>query len=94
MPEAFEGLGFLTMPIIFIGAMYFFVMMPQKKRDRRHREMIDSLKVGDNVVTVGGVVGKIINIKDDEFVVETSVEKTQVKIKKWAIRDVEQLEQA
>ena len=56
--------------------------------------MINAVQVGEMITTSGGIVGKIINIKDDEVVLETSVEKTQIKIKKWAISDVEKLEEA
>lgn len=87
-------LGALAMPLFFVIFMYFVLIRPQKKRQQQHKEMIDEVQVGDNITTSGGIVGKIVNIKDDEIVVETSVEKTQVKIKRWAISDIEELEQA
>jgi len=60
--------------IAFIaGIMYLMVYRPQKKREKREREMRESLKVGDKIVTIGGICGKIINIKDDEITIETSV---------------------
>ena len=82
------------MPLFFVVFMYFILIRPQKKRQRQHQEMIDAVKVGENITTSGGIVGRVINIKDDEVVLETSVEKTQIKIKKWAISDVEKLEEA
>lgn len=87
-------LGTLAMPLFFVVFMYFILIRPQKKRQRQHQEMIDAVKVGENITTSGGIVGRVINIKDDEVVLETSVEKTQIKIKKWAISDVEKLEEA
>lgn len=87
-------LGALAMPLFFIVFMYFVLIRPQKKRQQQHQEMINSVKVGETITTSGGIVGKIINIKDDEVVVETSIERTQIKIKKWAISDVEKLEEA
>ncbi len=82
------------MPLFFIVFMYFILIRPQKKRQQQHQEMINAVKVGEMITTSGGIVGKVINIKDDEVVLETSVEKTQIKIKKWAISDVEKLEEA
>jgi preprotein translocase subunit YajC len=87
-------LGTLAMSLFFVVFMYFILIRPQKKRQRQHQEMIDAVKVGENITTSGGIVGRVINIKDDEVVLETSVEKTQIKIKKWAISDVEKLEEA
>ncbi|MDQ2085228.1 preprotein translocase subunit YajC [Herbivorax sp. ANBcel31] len=93
-----EGLGELfgafAFPLFFVVIMYFILIRPQKKRQQQHREMIEAVKVGENVTTSGGIVGKIINIKDDEVVLETGVEKTQVKIKKWAISDIEEVQKA
>lgn len=81
--------GVLGYLVLFVGLMYFMIFLPQKKRDKKAREMLNALEVGNSVTTIGGIVGKIINIKDDELVIETSVEKTQVKVKKWAVKEVE-----
>ncbi|AUG57728.1 MAG TPA: preprotein translocase subunit YajC [Ruminiclostridium sp.] len=86
-------LGALTMPLLFIVFMYFLIIRPQRKRQQQHQELVNSVTVGETVTTSGGIVGKVINIKDDEVVIETSVERTQIKIKKWAISDVERLEE-
>jgi len=77
----------LWMAVLF-GAMYFMIILPQKRRDKKTREMLGALQVGSEVVTVGGVMGKIVNIKDDEITVETSVEKTKISFNKWAIKEV------
>jgi len=74
--------------IVLFVAMYFILILPQKRREKKTREMLDSLKVGDKIVTIGGIDGKIINIKDDEVTIETSVEKTQIVFKKWAVKEV------
>lgn len=74
--------------LFFVAIMYLLIFLPQKRRDKKNKLMLDALQVGNNVVTIGGVAGKIINIKDDEFTVETSVEKTQIVVKKWAIKEV------
>lgn len=89
-PQGTASIISLVIWIAFFGLMmYFLVILPQKKRDKKARELINSLKVGDKVTTIGGVYGKVINIKDDEVTVETSVEKTQIVFKNWAIKEVE-----
>lgn len=75
--------------VFFAALMYFMVFLPQKKRDKKAKEMLNSMQVGNKVVTIGGVAGKVVNIKDDEITIETSVEKTQMVFKKWAIKEVE-----
>ena len=84
-------LGLVVPMILIFGLMYVMVIMPQKKREKKTREMISSVQVGTNIVTVGGIMGKIINIKDEEITIETGVEKTKIKIQRWAIKDVEKL---
>ena len=83
------GLGFILYIAFIIGVMYLIVFLPQKKRDKKAKEMINSLKVGDKVVTIGGISGKIINIKDDEVTVETGVEKTKMVLKNWSVKEVD-----
>ena len=51
--------------------------------------MIDSAIVGDKVISIGGISGKIVNIKDDEFTIETGNERTKITVKKWAIKEVD-----
>ena len=87
-----EGMG-LTIGylLFFVVLIYLMIFLPQKRRDKKTREMLNSMQVGSKVVTIGGVAGKILNIKDDEVTIETSVEKTQLNLKKWAIKEVEQL---
>ena len=87
-----QGLGqygsILSMVLIF-GVMYIILILPQRRKDKKMKAMLSALQVGNNITTIGGVMGKIINIKDDEVTVETSIEKTQIKIKRWAIKEVE-----
>lgn len=83
------GIGFILYIAFFIGIMYLLVFLPQKKRDKKAKEMVNSLKVGDKVVTIGGIYGKIINIKDDEITIETSVEKNKVVMKNWSVKEID-----
>jgi len=84
--------GFLPIVgyLLFFGAiMYLMVFLPQKRKDKKAKELMSSLQVGHRVTTHSGIVGKVVNIKDDVVTVESGVERTQLEIKKWAIRDVE-----
>jgi preprotein translocase subunit YajC len=86
----FQALTPLILPIGLVFLMYIMFYLPQKKREKKTKQMLDSLKVGNQVITIGGMVGRILNIKDDEVVIESSIEKTQVKIMKWAVREVQE----
>jgi preprotein translocase subunit YajC len=80
----------LIIYVVFFGAlMYFMIFLPQRRRDKKAKELLGALQVGNMVTTIGGVYGKVVNLKDDEVSIETSVEKTQIVLKKWAIKEVE-----
>ncbi len=74
--------------VFFIVIMYLLIFLPQKKRDKKAKALLDALLVGDSVVTIGGISGKVINIKDDEVTIETGVERAKVNVKKWAVKEV------
>ncbi|MBE7033275.1 MAG: preprotein translocase subunit YajC [Ruminococcaceae bacterium] len=79
-------MSFLPM-ILIILVFYFIIIRPQKKQQKQLRLMLDALQVGDKIVTVGGIIGKIVKIKEDEVVIETGTgaEKCQIKFQKAAI---------
>jgi len=83
----------LPMVLIFV-VMYLILILPQRKKEKKTREMLNALKVGDEVITVGGVMGKVVNIKDDEVTLESGVMKTKVLFKRWAIKEVRQMIEA
>lgn len=68
--------------------MYLIIFLPQKRRDKKAKEMLNAMQVGNSVVTIGGVSGKVVNIKDDEITIETGVEKAKINFKKWAVKEV------
>lgn len=81
----------LPMVAIF-GLMYLLMIRPQKKEEKKMREQINAMRIGDSVVTIGGVVGKVMNISDDEITIATSVANTMLTFKKQAISSVVQTE--
>lgn len=80
------SIGMIVLLFVFL---YFFMIRPQKKQERRDAEMRDALQVGDEVTTIGGIIGKVISIKGDTFVLETTKDKTKIRFLKGAIRTVD-----
>lgn len=76
--------------ILLIIVFYFLLIRPQRKKDKENREMLQNLKVGDEVCTIGGIVGKITKIKDDKIYVTTGKkdEEATLFMERWAIRNV------
>ena len=67
--------------VFFVLMMYLIVFLPQKRRDKKAKEMLDSMQVGNQIITIGGISGKLVNIKDDEVTIETGVEKARINLK-------------
>lgn len=80
-------LSILPMLILLVGFMYFMVIRPQSKKAKEHRNLINNLQVGDEVVTIGGVLGKIEKIIDN-FMVISIDETTKITIQKNAISNL------
>ena len=82
----------LILIAVMFGAMYLFIFLPQRKRDKKAAEMRNSIQVGDGVITIGGIVGRVVSVKDDTILVETGSDRTKIRFQKWAIQEVEKLE--
>ena len=80
----------ILMLVGFIALMYFLLIRPQRKREKEAQAMRDSLKVGDEIVTIGGIVGKVVKTKEDSFVIQVGADKTKFEMKKWAVSSVTQ----
>ena len=78
----------LLFPASLLVIMYLLIIMPHKKREKAKKQMQNSVIVGDEIITIGGIMGKVVNIKDDEITIESSVEKTKIKIFRFAIDSV------
>ena len=84
------GTGWITLVMIGLLVVFFiFMSRGQKKRDKADQEMRDSLQVGDEVTTIGGIIGKVVSIKAETFVLETTKDKTKIRFLKGAIRSVD-----
>ena len=84
-----EGLGSILMIVVLFVALYFFMIRPQKKQEQKDQQMRNALAVGDEVTTIGGIIGKVIAIKEETFVLETTKDKTKIRFLKGAIRSVD-----
>ena len=85
------GITNILVMAVFFVAIYFFMIRPSAKRKKQEEEMRRSLKVGDEVTTIGGIVGRIVSIKDgaESFIIETGSDRNKLKIRRWAISTCE-----
>lgn len=75
--------------VLILVFFYFFIIRPQKKQEQKDKEMRDNLDIGDEIITNGGIVGIVTQIKEDTVVIETGGDRSKIRIKKWAIAKVE-----
>jgi len=75
--------------VITIALMYFVTIRPQRKEEQRVAQMRDNLQIGDEISTNGGILGRIVKIKDEIVTIETGSDRNKLKIFKWAVRAVE-----
>ena len=85
------GNGFMTiiMLVAMVAIFYFFMYRPQKKAEKATNQMRNSLQVGDEVTTIGGVIGKIVSIKEETVMIETGHDRTKIRFLKSAIKCVD-----
>lgn len=76
----------IVMLVIMFGAMYFFIIRPQKKKEKEDRKMRENLQVGDEIITIGGIYGRVISIKEDSIVIESKSDHSKMTIARWAMQ--------
>ena len=81
---------FFTLALMLV-LLYFMIYRPQKKQEKRDAAMRAALEIGDQVTTIGGVIGRVVAIKDDTFVLETGADRVKIRFTKNAISSVEKL---
>ncbi len=84
-----QALTTVIMLVAMIAIFYFFMYRPQKKQEKEAANMRDSLQVGDEITTIGGIIGKIVSIKDETVLIETSNERNKIRILRSAVRNVD-----
>lgn len=85
MNNATGSTGQIVMLVALFAIMYFLLIRPQKKQEKQVRDMRAALKVGDDIVTIGGICGKIVRVKDNRLTIQVGADKTKFDIEKWAV---------
>ncbi len=77
--------------LVVIVVAYFLFIFPQRKKQKQEEELRNNIEIGDDVTTIGGIVGRVIAVRDDDetIIVETGSDKTRMRFKKWAISSVD-----
>ena len=88
-PGGNELITTVVMIVALVLFFYFFMIRPQKKQEKKDAEMRNTLAVGDEVTTIGGIIGKVVSIKGETFVLETTKDKTKIRFLKGAVRSVD-----
>ena len=82
----------LIMVVIMFAVFYFFVIRPENKKKKKAEEMRNSLSLGDEIITIGGMIGKIVQITEDTITFETGEDRVRIQTKKWAISTTAKME--
>ena len=84
-----QYLGTIIIIVLFAVIVYFMMIRPQKKQEKETRDMRDNLQVGDEITTIGGIIGKIVSIKEETITIETSHDRTKIRFLRSAVRSVD-----
>ena len=75
------------LPLVLVFVVFYFMLIrPQKKRDKAIQKMRSSLEVGDEIVTSGGIIGRVVSLKEDTIVIETGSDRSKLRIARWAVQ--------
>ncbi|MDY3240490.1 MAG: preprotein translocase subunit YajC [Anaerovoracaceae bacterium] len=83
-----QGLASLVPLLVLIVLMYFLMIRPQKKKDKQIQDMRRNLQVGDEIVTIGGICGKIVKTKDETIVIQVGADKVKFEMMRWSVSTV------
>ena len=75
----------LIMMVVMFAIFYFMLIRPENKRKKEAEQMRSSVKTGDKITTIGGIIGTVVNVKEDKIVIETSADQVRIEMAKWAI---------
>ena len=85
-PEAMGGMGSTVLMLIMMLAVFYFMLIrPENKRKKEAEQMRSSVKKGDKIVTIGGIMGTVVDVKENSIVVETSADQVRIELAKWAL---------
>ena len=75
----------VIMLIAMVAIFYFMLIRPENKRKKEAEQLRSSVKEGDKITTIGGIVGTVVNVKEDKFVIETGADQVRIEFQKWAL---------
>lgn len=75
----------IFMMVAMFGVMYFVMIRPQKKKQKDEQEMRDNIQVGDEITTIGGIMGRVVTVKEDSIIIETGADRNKMKVTRWAV---------
>jgi len=79
----------IVMMVVMVAVFYFFLIRPQKKKEKAVKNMLDALKPGDRICTIGGLYGTVVALKDNNVTITLGAQQNTVVIARWAVRSVE-----
>ena len=82
------GSSMIIMLVLMFAIFYFLIIRPQKKQEKKTAERRSSIKAGDEIVTIGGIIGTVVIVRDDKIMIETGNDKTKLTIMKSSVREV------
>ena len=83
----------LVLPMLIVIVFFYLILyLPQKRQEKKDAEMRNSLEIGDEVTTIGGIVGRVIALKEDTFVLETGSDRTKIRFRRAAVQAVTKLD--
>ncbi len=80
------AIGMIIYLVVIFGAMYLFLIRPQRKKQKEEKKMRDNLQVGDEIVTIGGIYGRVISLKEDTMVIESISDHSKITFARWALQ--------
>ena len=84
--DAMGGMGgTMIMLVVMIAVFYFMLIRPENKRKKEAEQMRASVKKGDKITTIGGIIGVVVDVKENSIVVETSADQVRIELAKWAL---------
>ena len=88
------GMSMIIMLVAMFAIFYFLIIRPENKRKKKTEEMRGSLSIGDEITTIGGIVGKIVQVTEDTITFETGEDRVRIQTKKWAVSTTAKMEAA
>lgn len=79
------GMSSILMIVVMLAIFYFLLIRPENKRKKEAEQMRGAVKKGDKIITIGGIVGVVVDVKESRIVVETSADQVRIELEKWAI---------